>query len=331
MVDKTPNRPYTKILRDSRDVSRAVSGASNHMSTSVRRFLGLAVAGVAVITLSVCGGGDSGSSGGPTAPAPPVTPAPTPEPLPTPAPLLSASCRALPLGDARAGCNKEQATFQQQMDDAIRTLQAEQPGLFDNNLVVQATGAYYLGLIEILDREGLCAFYDGEELGVTNTAEYNDQYDVLTAKNRMRIGETTYRSTCYPSAVPLDLGVPPPSGGNCSLPGSREIACSKQESGLFFGPVESAVNQVMEERPDLFDFDDFATGNGPRVLDLAAYTQAVIDLLEPQGYCAKDDRGEELAIKNENGFSEQYDIQFADKYVRTGQGIYRSTCYPAAF
>ena len=301
------------------------------MSISVRRFLGLAIAGLAVITLSVCGGGgDSSSSGGPTAPAPPA-PAPTPAPAATPAPLLSASCVALPLGDPTAGCAREQATFQQQMDDAIRTLQAERPDLFDQDNVVQATGAYYVGLIEILDREGLCAFYDGEELGVTNTADYNDQYDILTAKNQMRIGETTYRSTCYPSAVPIDHGVPPPSGGNCSLPGSREVACSMQDSSVFFGQVEGAVKQVMEQRPDLFDFDDVATGNGPRVLDLAAYTQAVIDLLEPQGFCAKDDRGEELAIKNENGFSEQYDIQFADKYVRSGSGIYRSTCYPAAF
>jgi hypothetical protein len=299
------------------------------MTISVRRFSGLVVAGLAVITLSVCGGGgDSGE--GPTAPAPPVA-QPTPEPAPTPEPELSASCRALPLGNPSVPCRQEVATFQSEVDNAIRRLQAEQPEIFGDGNNVLAVGAYYVGLIRILDEEGLCAYYDGEELGVTNTGDYNDQYDILTARNQWRIGETTYRVTCYPSAVPLDKGPLPPSPEGCNLPPSREVACSRQESGQFFGQVEGAVNQVMEERPDLFDFTDYATGNGPRILDLAAYHQAVVDVLTPQGFCAKDDRGEEIAIKNENGFSEQYDVQFADEYVRIGQGIYRSTCHPAAF
>jgi hypothetical protein len=300
------------------------------MSNSVRRFSGLTIVGLAVLTFSVCGGGDGPSAGGgPTVPVPPPTPTPTPEP--TPEPGLSASCAALPFGDPFAGCTFEQATFQEEVDTAIRTLQAEQPELFDADNVVQAIGAYYLGLIRILDREGLCAHYDGEELGVTNTSEYNDQYDVLTAKNQMRIGDVTYRSTCYPSAVPVQEGALPPPPEGCSLPSSREVACSREVDGRFFGQVESAVQQVMEQQPELFDFDDVANGNGPRILDLDAYHQAVIDVLTPQGFCAVEQQGEEIAVKNDNSFSEQYDVQFRDEYVRLGQGIYRSTCYPAAF
>ena len=110
------------------------------------------------------------------------------------------------------------------------------------------------------------------------------------------------------------------------------MACSREADGKFFFQVEAAVRQIMDERPELFDFTDTATRTDwPRILDLAAYQQAVVDVLATQGFCAKDDRLEEIAVKNENSFNEQYDIQLADKYVRLGGGMYRSTCYPAAF
>ena len=38
-----------------------------------------------------------------------------------------------------------------------------------------------------------------------------------------------------------------------------------------------------------------------------------------------------LAIKKDNTFNEQYDIVQGDGFVRRGAGSYRSTCYPAAF
>lgn len=291
----------------------------------------LPMAVVAVASFSVCGGGDS-SSGGPTQPAPPPVVEPTPDPGPTPEPPLSASCAALPLGDPTVRCPYEQPTFQNEVDNAIRTLQAEQPALFDQNQVVQAVGAYYVGLIQILDRQGLCAYYDGEELGVSNSANFNDQFDILTANNRMRIGEKTYRSTCHPSAIPVGKGPLRPSPEGCSLAPSREVACSRQEAGRFHHIVEDAVQQVLRDQPELFNFNDIAPGTDwPRINDLEAYTLAVIDVVRARGFCVKNDELEEIAVKNENSFSEQYDIQYRDKYIRTGQGTYRATCYPAAF
>ncbi len=295
------------------------------------RLVGMAVAVSSVLTLSTCGGGgSSGSNDNPTVPAP--VPEPTPSPEPTPEPGLSASCAKLPLGDPTAKCQQRQATFQEEVDAAIFTLLGEQPQLFDGDNKTQSIGAYYVGLIEILDRQGLCAYYDGEEIGVTDSPTFNDQYDILTSKNQVRTGSRTYRTTCSPSVVPAPdapLGMSP---AGCSLPPSREVACSREAEGKFFHQVEGAVLQVMDERPELFDFNDHATAtNWPRLRDLAAYQQAVVDVLAAQGFCAKDDRQEEIAIKNENARSEQYDIQFADQYVRLGGGMYRSSCYPAAF
>ena len=37
-----------------------------------------------------------------------------------------------------------------------------------------------------------------------------------------------------------------------------------------------------------------------------------------------------MAVKKENGFSDQYDILAGDGYTRRGEGSYRVTCYPAA-
>ena len=291
----------------------------------------LAVAVSLVLALSACGGGgSSGSNDNPTVPAP--VPQPTPDPEPTPEPSLSASCAKLPLGDPSAACAQETATFQEEVDAAIFTLMAERPELFDADAKTQSTGAYYVGLIKILDRQGICGFYDGEELAVTDSPSFNDQYDILTSKNQVRTGSRTYRTTCSPSAVPPPEAPLAPSPAGCSLPPSREVACSREADGKFFFQVEAAVRQIMDERPELFDFNDTATRTDwPRILDLAAYQQAVVDVLLAQGFCAKDDRLEEIAVKNENSFNEQYDIQLADKYVRLGGGMYRSTCYPAAF
>jgi len=55
-----------------------------------------------------------------------------------------------------------------------------------------------------------------------------------------------------------------------------------------------------------------------------------LDILVAKGYCALFD-GEEIAVKRTNEFSEQYDVNHSDRYLRTGPGSYRGSCYPAAF
>ena len=58
---------------------------------------------------------------------------------------------------------------------------------------------------------------------------------------------------------------------------------------------------------------------------------AVGAILTGMGYCARFD-GEEIALKKgSNASSEQYDVNYQDRYIRTGDGIYRASCYPAAF
>jgi hypothetical protein len=282
---------------------------------------------LAALTVSVCGGG--GSAPGPTVPVPPPTP--TPIPAPTPEPPLSQTCARLLAVNADAPCKREDATFQAEVDDAIRTLQGEQPQIFEGD-VVTSVGAYYVGLIKVLDRQGLCAQFDGEELGVTNTSAFSDQYHVMTSRQIARFGPGSYRATCYPSVVPSAEGALPPPPPGCSLQSSREVACSRESSGgVYYEDVAAAIVQIQKDKPDLFDFTDTQPGTDwPRVTDLEAYLAGIVQILVKQGYCAQVQ--EEVMVKRgTNTFSEQYKVDYSHKYIRTGQGIYRASCYPAAF
>jgi hypothetical protein len=192
---------------------------------------------------------------------------------------------------------------------------------------------YIVELIRILDqRMNLCADYDGEELGVANSHDFNDQYDILSSRDDYRTGWRTYLGTCYPSVVPISTrGLTPPPEG-CTLPPSSFVACGRSPAGgQYYGEVEAAIDQLLEERPELFDPNDWAKGQGwPALRDPAAYHEAMVDLLRDRGYCAFFD-GEEIQMKRSNDFSEHYDVNYSDRYVRKGDGIFRGTCRPAAF
>ena len=284
---------------------------------------------VAALALGRCGGG--GSSAGPTQPPVPAPSTPTPVPTPTANPPLSVSCAKLPPGNPNAPCHVDASEYQSIVDGAIRTLQGEQPAIFDGDQVL-STGAYYVGLIKILDRQGICAVNDGEELAVTDRPTSNEQFHVLTSANRARFGPQSYRTTCSPSVIPIPAGPLPPSPAGCPLPPSQEVACGRDPQSHYINDVLAAIDQLIKEKPELFDFTDTAPGTGaPAVKNLAAYQQGVVDILTKKGYCAKFD-GEEIGAKQgSNTFSEQFDVNYADKYVRTGDGVYRATCYPAAF
>jgi hypothetical protein len=285
----------------------------------------VAVAALGLSIGSCGGGGDSGSGTGPTLPIPAT---PTPPAAPTPEPPVSASCAKLPPGNPDPSkCQTEAPTFLADVEDAIRTLRQEQPGIFSGDQILNV-GAYYVGLVRVLDRKGLCADFDGEELGVTNTRDYSDVFDVQTARNQVR---QFYVGTCYPALVPLSRGatMPPPAG--CSLPSSREIACGREPEGRFYADVSGAIGALLESRPDLFDFGDLNPGtNWPRVKDMSGYHSALVSSLAAKGYCGFFD-GEEIQLKRTNELTEHYDVNYSDKYIRTGAGIYRGSCYPAAF
>ena len=136
-----------------------------------------------------------------------------------------------------------------------------------------------------------------------------------------------------PSATPTPAPTPSPSSNACRLPAMPECGADEGPSGVFgccraektwaFGDaVEAALDTIQHERPELFD--------GDRPKDQVAYIQGVAAILQRNGYCATPGGPEdEVAVKNSNSFSEQYDILLANGRIR--HGGYTVTCRPARF
>lgn len=297
------------------------------MSLSSRRVCGSSLVLLAIISFSDCGGSKSPSS---TTPPPSVNPGPTPAPTPAVDPPLSQSCQKIGYGVNALKCPMEIAGFQKDVDDAIITLQHERPDIFNGNYIDKA-GAYYVGLIKVLDRKGLCAGYDGEELAVKIDNSYNEQYDVQTATGLVRFGPVSYRSTCYPASFPIQPGPPIPAPAGCNLPSSRAVACGEEHVGKYFNDVVAGIDQVVSQHPELFDFNEPNLQGEPHLVNLEAYGNTVAEAVTKKGYCARFD-GKELQVKQgSNEFNEQYAITMSLTHVRRDPKIYRSTCYPADF
>jgi hypothetical protein len=118
---------------------------------------------------------------------------------------------------------------------------------------------------------------------------------------------------------------PPPVGFVCPLPPSSNVAnnCPKLPAKLG-EQMNTAIDQVLIKRPELFDFNDMAGGN-PKVLDRQKYHEAVKLELEAQGVCTVIEK-EEMAIKMTNEYNEQWNIWSSDGYVRRK---IVTTCIPA--
>ncbi len=130
-------------------------------------------------------------------------------------------------------------------------------------------------------------------------------------------------ATASPSASSCRLTTMPECGGP-EDPAGVFGCCTKEADSRFLGIVDAAIEQIQREQPNLF--------SGSRVLNPTAYVQGVARILEQRnpGFCARQGGPEdEVAVKNSNGFSEQFDILFAAGSVRTGG--YTVTCRPARF
>ncbi|PYQ48937.1 MAG: hypothetical protein DMF78_19885, partial [Acidobacteria bacterium] len=229
-------------------------------------------------------------------------------------------------------CDMSGPTFQADVEQAIAELQREQPSIFEDSpggLLVASPGRFYVGIINKLDKKGICAGFDSEELQVKTSNDFNDQFALRTSRGFLRTGPSIYRATCFPAAFPTPLPPFPPSNG-CKLAPSLELTCTR-ESSLYYADVERSIDDVMRTHPELFDFTIHATGaNWPGVRDFFGYHEAVAQSMIAKGYCSRFD-GEELVAKKTSDFSEHFDIFLGEGFVRRGEGIYRSTCYPAAF
>jgi hypothetical protein len=147
----------------------------------------------------------------------------------------------------------------------------------------------------------------------------------------------TLALSCRPLAESPAEASPPSDGGapaaatvtGCKLPKGTGDGndCPRTPPGVFEEAVTAAIHRVITKHPEYFDD---ATAPLPHLVDPTSYLHAVPEELQAAGYCAIFD-GEEIAVKNDNAFSEQYHVWFSSGYVRWGDDAYRATCVPAWF
>ena len=133
------------------------------------------------------------------------------------------------------------------------------------------------------------------------------------------------------SPAPVPTPTPTPAALGCGLPpgGGSGGGCPYQQ-GVFTDDVNQAIAEAQKEHPELFDFNDGYGQLSWRVLNRKKYYDLVKYNLERMGYCAAHDE-EEIGVKNDNRFNEQYQIMSSFGYSRWGPGAYRATCWPPWF
>src|SRR5438477_2050299 len=139
-----------------------------------------------------------------------------------------------------------------------------------------------------------------------------------------------------PAAVPTPAPTPTPTPAPAATPAAfvcpfpalpdLHINCPKLTPELDTY-VNKAIETVVAQQPQLFDFTNNLGEGSWKVLDRQRYIDAVVEAIHAQGICAKDDN-EEIAVKKSNSFNEQYNIWTSGGYVRRA---YITTCFPAQF
>jgi hypothetical protein len=126
---------------------------------------------------------------------------------------------------------------------------------------------------------------------------------------------------------------PGPGAPDCS-PGSGTGDASQcfDATPCYLKVVQDAVKYVINTaHPEWIDWSD---GN-PRVLDANQndYVLAVVDEVSMHDLCAIQDpnAGDEIVVKHDNDFAENFDILSSQGYARYGNGIHTATCAPAWF
>ena len=192
-------------------------------------------------------------------------------------------------------------------------------------------GQLFVGVIENLDRMGLCADFDGEEIQVKGSNDLNDQYHIITSNFILRRGESMYRATCFPASFPTPAPPLNPTPG-CRLAPSRSLTCTRELPSKYILDVDRAIDEGRPRAPRGVRLHPRTSPGrtGSRSSTTTATSRCMVEAMTSFGYCSIYD-GEELAVKGENGFNEQFDILAGDGFVRRGEGSYRSTCYPATF
>jgi len=158
-------------------------------------------------------------------------------------------------------------------------------------------------------------------------------FSVLAIVMLAACGGSSPTAVPTPAPTPIPTPTPVPLLPGCNLAPMPDLRNQCPElRPLYGGAVDTAIKKVFADHPELFDFEDVKGGGlfSFKVLDQRKYTGAVVTNLHGMGYCAVDQL-EEIAVKQNQEFNEQYNIWTSDGYARLPPGAYITTCFPAQF
>ncbi len=98
----------------------------------------------------------------------------------------------------------------------------------------------------------------------------------------------------------------------------------------YLSVVQKVINNLVSTHPDWFDFT--GPGGCPIIKNVDTFLDTVVADIAAKGYCAERDPnapGEEITVKKDNGFSENFDIVSSAGCARYGAPIYTGYCAPA--
>lgn len=111
-------------------------------------------------------------------------------------------------------------------------------------------------------------------------------------------------------------------------PGSGEGDTCVDDPSCFLSLVQGSVNGVITDHPEWFD----QSSGQPFVLEVELYMDAVVERVGQSECSIRDpNAGDEIVVKHDNAFAENFDILTAEGVARYGNGIYTSKCIPAWF
>ena len=137
--------------------------------------------------------------------------------------------------------------------------------------------------------------------------------------------------TAAPTATPAPTPAPTatPQASNCQVPAMRDHGnCAKTSSRPEYRvAVNAVIDELVAQRPDLFDFTNDAGGGSWLVVNRTGYIRQVQNRLDARGFCTAH-AADELGLKHVNDFNEQWSVITSKNHVRRA---YITTCTPAAF
>jgi hypothetical protein len=136
------------------------------------------------------------------------------------------------------------------------------------------------------------------------------------------------------TSVPAPAPTPTPVAAGCPAGvSSSRFTCQGDVPGLM-PRLDAAIDKLIADKPQLFNLSDDPGGDRRfRVLDESAFYEGVIANLQAGGLCAQRDYTDysRIAMKEDNSYSETYDVVGRQTRILRGPERYVHTCTPASF